>query len=38
VQDISVSVPEATSPLALSGAPDGRVLGIALQQIALSGQ
>jgi hypothetical protein len=38
VQEISVSVPEATSPLALSGAPDGRVLGIALQQIELSSQ
>jgi hypothetical protein len=38
VQEISVSVPDATSPLALSGAPDGRVLGIALQQVELSGQ
>jgi hypothetical protein len=38
VQEISVSVPDATSPLALSGAPDGRVLGISLQRIELSGQ
>lgn len=32
---ISISVPDATSPLVLSGSPDGRVLGIALQRIDL---
>ena len=35
-QEISISVPDATSPMALSGSPDGRVLGIALQRIDLS--
>jgi len=35
-QDISVSIPDATSPAALSGSSDERILGIALQQITLS--
>lgn len=38
VQDVLVSVEDATSPLALSGSPDGRILGIALQRIDLSSQ
>ena len=38
VQEISVSIPEASSPMALNGSPDTRVLGIALRQIALSGE
>jgi len=38
VQDVSISVEDATSPLALTGSPDGRILGIALQRIDLSSQ
>jgi hypothetical protein len=34
-QEISIAVPGATSPLALSGSPDGRILGINLQDIKL---
>lgn len=34
-REIAISVPDATSPLALSGSPDARVLGIALQRIEL---
>jgi hypothetical protein len=34
-QDISISIPDATSPQALTGSPDGRVLGIALQRTDL---
>lgn len=36
LQDIDIAVPDAISPLALAGAPDGRVLGISLQRIDLS--
>lgn len=34
-QEISISVPDATSPLLLSDSPDDRVLGISLQRIDL---
>jgi hypothetical protein len=37
VQNIYINVPKATSPRELSGAPDDRILGIALQNIQLSG-
>lgn len=33
---IAISIPQATSPQALNGSPDNRVLGIALQQIDLN--
>ncbi|MDF3054374.1 MAG: putative rane protein [Gammaproteobacteria bacterium] len=35
-QEINISVPNATSPQALAGSPDHRVLGIGLQRIELS--
>lgn len=35
IQETSISVPVATSPQALTGSPDGRVLGIGLQRIDL---
>ena len=34
-RQFSIEVPDATSPMALSGSPDGRTLGISLQRIDL---
>ena len=34
-RQISIEVPNATSPLALSGSPDDRILGVSLRQIDL---
>lgn len=34
-REISISIPDATSPQALTGSADGRILGIALQRIEL---
>jgi len=36
VQEVSIQVPQATSPAALSGSADSRILGIALQRIELA--
>jgi hypothetical protein len=35
VQELAISVPEATSPQSLTGSPDPRVLGIAVLRIDL---
>jgi hypothetical protein len=35
VQELAITVPEATSPQSLAGSPDPRVLGIAVQRIDL---
>lgn len=37
-RSLSISVPEATSPQALMGSPDARILGIALHRIELQNQ
>jgi hypothetical protein len=34
-RSLSISIPDATSPQVLTGSPDSRVLGIALQRIEL---
>jgi hypothetical protein len=35
-QQITISIPDATSPQKLAGGPDGRILGVALQRIDLA--
>jgi hypothetical protein len=37
-REVSISIPDATSPQVMSGSPDARVLGIALQRIDLINQ